>query len=63
MAITYLYKLILQLRGSNSYIASCFIYFATAFDSVNHSILLAKLEHYGMRGLALKLFTPYLNNR
>ena len=63
LAVTNLYDALLKNLDQKDITCAIFLDLAKAFDSVDHRILLRKLEKYGVRGIPLEFFKSYLSNR
>ena len=62
-AITELLGNILKGFESNKHTIAIYLDLSKAFDTLNHDILLSKLDRYGIRGICLEWFRSYLTNR
>ena len=62
-ALVKLASQIFELFEKNQYTLGVFIDLSKAFDTVNHSVFIKKLQMYGIRGINLAWFRSYLTNR
>lgn len=63
MALVTLIEKVSNALEKGEYVLGLFLDFSKAFDTVDHAILIDKLQHYGIRGIALKWIKSYINNR
>ena len=63
MALTTLTDKIYEALDQGELVKGTFLDFSKACDTVDHGILLQKLELYGVQDISLKWFDSYLSNR
>ena len=62
-AVSELLAEIIKGNQEGLYTVSMFLDLSKAFDTLEHEVLLKKLERYGIRGIANNWFRDYLTNR
>ena len=62
-AIMEVVRYVLQAKNKKEECACLYLDLSKAFDTLDHSILLKKLNNYGIRGIANMWFENYLSNR
>ena len=62
-AVSSLMEYIYNALNSKQYVISVFLDLTKAYDTVNHKILLSKLNNHGVRGHVLEWFSSYLEGR
>ena len=62
-ALNYSIETIFTSIEANNHVIGIFIDLSKAFDTINHSKLLSKIENYGLRGKAHSLISSYMANR
>ncbi len=63
LALTEIVDNILKYLENGKYVAGIYLDLSKAFDTVDHNILLSKLNHYGIRGLEFQWLDSYVSNR
>ena len=63
LALLNIIDYITEQLDSKAFTIGIFIDLSKAFDTIDHTILLKKLDNYGIRGIALDWFKSYLSNR
>lgn len=62
-ALLYAVDNILQALDNKMSVVGVYMDLAKAFDTINHKILIRKMQHYGIHGNVLQWFESYLDNR
>ena len=63
LALLQLFHRVINALAHHKHVIGVFMDLSKAFDTLDHTILIRKLEYYGLRGVAIQWFKNYLTNR